>query len=272
MSRVSNSPFALAAALVLGACAGNEHTIVYHNRNPGPSPLVNWPRPSGEVEVDATIRVLEGQHFDGKMQRYYGVDDMGTSSQEENQDPVFRLSDGAVLENVILGDPAADGVHCYGSCTLRNVWWERVGEDAATFRGQKGGDVMLIDGGGASGALDKVFQNNGVGTMIIKNFYVEHFGKLYRSCGNCSRQAARTVIVENVTALVDEEGECLVGLNENYGDRAIFRGRNTIYRQAKPGYPVCQRFVGNARGLEPKKTTTGPDANCVYSEANVTLK
>ena len=158
-----------------------------------PSPIVEWPKPTGEREVDATIRVLD--HFDGHMQRFYGVDDLGTSSQDENQDPMFRLSDGAVLENVIIGDPAADGVHCYGSCTLKNVWWERVGEDAATFRGQQPDDVMIVDKGGASGAKDKVFQNNGVGTMIVKNFYVENFGKLYRSCGNCSRQSARTIVL-----------------------------------------------------------------------------
>jgi hypothetical protein len=265
-----NTPFSLLGGVaLLVSCAANEQAIEYHNRNPAPSPLVNWPRPTGEVQVDATIRVLEGAHFDGKMQRYYGIDDMGTSGQEENQDPMFRLSDGSVLENVILGDPAADGIHCYGSCTLRNVWWERVGEDAATFRGQKGSDVLLIEGGGASGAVDKVFQNNGVGTMIIRNFYVERFGKLYRSCGNCSRQAARTVVVENVTAVVDQDGECLVGLNENYGDKAIFRGKSTIYTQAKPSFPVCQRYMANARGLEPKKTTAGPDANCVYSDASV---
>ena len=86
----------LAAAALLSGCATNEDAIVYHNRNPAPSPLVRWPRPTGEVQVDATIRVIEGRHFDGKMQRFYGVDDMGTSSQEESQDPVFRLSDGAV--------------------------------------------------------------------------------------------------------------------------------------------------------------------------------
>jgi hypothetical protein len=259
-------------AVLLSACGAAKKPIEYHNRHPNPSPLVKWPKPTGEVEVDATIRVLGGQTFDGKMQRFYGVDDMGTSSQDESQDPMFRLSDGATLENVILGDPAADGVHCYGSCTLKNVWWERVGEDAATFRGQQPDDVMLIDTGGASGAMDKVFQNNGVGTMIIKDFYVEQFGKLYRSCGNCSRQAGRTVVLENVTALIGPKSSCLVGLNENYGDKAIFKGFNRMFTEVKPSFPVCQRFMGNARGLEPKKTTTGPDRNCVYDQSNVQIK
>jgi hypothetical protein len=35
---------------------------------------------------------------------------------------------------------------------------------------------------------------------------------------------------------------------------------------------VCQRFLGNARGLEPSKTTTGPDSNCVYDERSVIVE
>jgi hypothetical protein len=260
----------VACVAALLACGPTGPVHPRANTKPAPSPLVNWPKPTGEREVDGTIRVLN--HFDGKMQRFYGVDDLGTSSQDEAQDPMFRLSDGAVLENVIIGDPAADGVHCYGSCTLKNVWWERVGEDAATFRGQQPDDVMIIDKGGASGAKDKVFQNNGVGTMIIKNFYVEQFGKLYRSCGNCSRQSARTIVLENITAVTGKKSSCLVGLNENYGDRAIFKGINHIFIAGKPTFPVCQRFLGNARGLEPSKTTTGPDRNCIYDDRSVVIE
>jgi hypothetical protein len=265
-----SKPLLLLALLSLGGCGPGAPPLQRANTKPAPSPLVEWPKPSGEREVDATIRVLA--HFDGKMQRFYGVDDLGTSSQDENQDPMFRLSDGALLENVIIGDPSADGVHCYGSCTLKNVWWERVGEDAATFRGQQPDDVMIIDRGGASGAKDKVFQNNGVGTMVIKNFYVENFGKLYRSCGNCSRQSARTIVLENITVLASKKSSCLVGLNENYGDRAIFKGVSRIFTDEKPSFPVCQRFLGNARGLEPSKTTTGQDANCVYDARSVVIE
>jgi len=274
----TRSTFGFAGALLAGmllaaaaGCSGKQEKIVYFNRNPKVSPYVKWPTPTGEVEVDAQKRI--SGHFDGKMQRFYGVEDLGTSGQDEDQEPIFRLSDGSVLENVIIGDPAADGIHCYGTCTLKNVWWERVGEDAATFRGQDDKDVMIIDGGGASGALDKVFQNNGFGTMVIKNFYVEHFGKLYRSCGNCSRQSARKVVIENVTAVVGKRSSCLVGINENYGDQAIFKGINTIYRAEKPKFPVCQKWIGNSKGLEPKKTTTDNDGVlCQYSDTSVFLK
>lgn len=268
--RLVSAAIVALSSWVLAGCGSGAPDFVRANTTPAPSPIVVWPKPTGEVQVDGTIRVLD--HFDGKGQRFYGVDDLGTSSQDENQDPMFRLSDGAVLENVIIGDPAADGVHCYGSCTLKNVWWERVGEDAATFRGQQPDDVMIIDKGGASGAKDKVFQNNGLGTMVVKNFYVENFGKLYRSCGNCSKQVQRTIVLENITALAGKKSSCLVGLNENYGDKVIFKGTSHVYIGEKPKFPVCQRFLGNARGLEPSKTTTGPDKNCQYDEHNVIIE
>ena len=269
--RTTLAALTLTASAALSSCAADGPPIVYHNRNPKPSPLVTWPKATGEVEIDSTKRI--SGHFDGKMQRFYGIDDLGTSGQEEGQDPLFRLSDGTVFENVIIGDPAADGVHCYGSCTLKNVWWERVGEDAATFRGQKASDVMLIDGGGASGAKDKVFQSNLFGTMIIKNFYFEHFGKLFRSCGNCSKQSARTVILENVTAIVGKKSSCLVGINTNYGDTAIFRGTNRIYVGEKPQMPVCQKYTGNSKGLEPQKSGTGADGKfCQYDDSTLLLQ
>jgi hypothetical protein len=258
----------LAPTFALSSCAAEGPELVRANTNPKPSPLVKWPKPTGEVAMDETKRVYK--HFDGKMQRFYGVDDLGTSGQEEDQYPMFRLSDGAVIENVIIGDPAADGIHCYGSCTIKNVWWERVGEDAATFRGNRDSDQMIIDGGGASGAKDKVFQNNLLGTMIIKNFYFEHFGKLYRSCGNCSRQQGRTVILENITAVVGKKSSCLVGINENYGDIAVFRGVNQIYAAEKPKVPACQKFIGNAKGLEPKKSGVGADGkHCFYDDSTL---
>src|SRR4029079_3648461 len=100
---------------------------------------------------------------------------------------------------VILGNPAADGVHCAGNCTIQNVWWEDVGEDAATFLGSSGSVVQLVDGGGARHASDKVLQHNGNGTLTVRNFQASDFGKLYRSCGNCSTQYQRDVFFQNVT-------------------------------------------------------------------------
>jgi len=172
-----------------------------------------FPTPAGPKPVSATIKVPKTT-FDGGMQRFYGIGNLGSGGQNEDQDPIFQLADGATLKNVVLGAPAADGIHCLGTCTLANVWWEDVGEDAATFKGTSSSQTMTVNGGGARKASDKVFQHNGPGTMIIRNFQVDDFGKLYRSCGNCKTQHKRHVVLENITAF--SPGKSLVGINANY--------------------------------------------------------
>lgn len=261
--------FALLGGVGLGACT-NAPVAEYSGDKPADSPFVTWPSPTDNRPVDATIKVAGD--FDGEMARFYGVGSLGTYDQDEGQQPLFKLSEGATLSNVILGHPAADGIHCKGSCTLRNVWWENVGEDAATFRGQTPSDVMLIDGGGASGARDKVFQSNRQGTVHVKNFYVEYFGKLFRSCGNCSQQSPRHVIFENVTAVAGESSKCLAGLNENYGDTAEFRGKNVIYDTTGGKFPVCQAWTANNSGAEPKNlgSTVDPE-RCKNLSSNVVV-
>jgi hypothetical protein len=159
------------------------------------------------------------------------------------------------------GSPAADGVHCAGSCTLRNVFWEDVGEDAATFRGT--GATVRIEGGSAGNADDKVFQDNrGTGgSVTISDFEVSDFGKLYRSCGNGSTQAARSVVMENIT--VTGDGDVLAGINVNFGDTARIDGV-TLVGGAEVG--ICDLFEGNDTGDEPTKIGEGPDGtSCVAS-------
>lgn len=51
--------------------------------------------------------------------------------------------------------------------------------------------------------------------MIINSFYVNDFGKLYRSCGNCGTQYKRTVQINDVWAV---SGSALAGINTNYGE------------------------------------------------------
>lgn len=76
---------------------------------------------------------------------------------------------------------------------------------------------VLIQGGGAQEAKDKVVQHNGRGTVTIKNFTVVNAGKLYRSCGDCTNNGGpRNVVVDGLRAngLTSD----LVGINSNYGD------------------------------------------------------
>jgi hypothetical protein len=152
-------------------------------------------------------------------------------------------------------------VHCIGTCTLINVWWQDVGEDAATFKGTSASQTMTIDGGGARGASDKVFQHNGPGTMVIRNFQVRDFGKLYRSCGNCSTQYTRHVVVSNVRVTAPG-GKALVGINANYGDTATLSGITVVN---DPTIAICDKYKGVTSG-EPPKTGTGADGkNCLYA-------
>ncbi|WP_455362093.1 pectate lyase [Streptomyces sp. SYSU K21746] len=235
---------------------------------PAPRPagtIPAWPVPKGDdVPLTATQKVTTV--FDGDGRRFVGRGALGGSGQSENQPAIFELADGAVLQNVVLGNPAADGVHCSGSCTLRNVWWENVGEDAATFKASSASQIMIVDGGGARGAADKVFQHNGPGTFVIKDFRVEDFGKLYRSCGNCKTQHRRHVEIDNV--LVTAQGKVVVGINSNLGDTAKI-SRLVVGDSARP-ITVCQRFEGVTKG-EPKANGSGPDAaHCLYTPADVT--
>jgi hypothetical protein len=224
-----------------------------------------FPTAKGTVKVTKTTTVTGT--FDGGLKRYYGI---GDGSQDESQDPMFDVADGGTIKNVIIGTPGGDGIHCLGTCTIQNVWWEDVGEDAATQKGTRTGQVMTIDGGGAQKASDKIFQHNGPGTMIIKNFLAKDFGKLYRSCGNCSKQYKRTVVVQNVTVVAP--GKVLVGINTNYGDKATFTGI-TIQGDSSKKIHICDRFTGNSTGAEPPRTGTGADGTyCVYSSADVTYK
>jgi len=195
------------------------------------------------------------------MQRFVS-DGLGDGGQGESQKPLFELADGATLENVIIGAPAADGIHCDGTCTLKNVWWEDVGEDAATLKGSASSQVFSIDCGGAKLASDKVFQHDGPGTMKISNFYVQDFGKLYRSCGNCSKQYTRHVVVSNTLAT---SGKDLAGVNENYHDTASFSGILIA-----SGITICQRYTGNDTGAEPPATGSGADGKiCIYGPNDI---
>lgn len=176
-------------------------------------------------------------------------------------DAVFLLEEGSTLSRVVIGKDQAEGIHCLGSCTLDHVYFEDVCEDAITIK-QKSG-TSRINYGGAKGASDKVVQHNGGGTVIINSFYVENFGKLYRSCGNCGTQYKRAVEINDVWAV---KGDVLAGINSNYGDTAKIRTT-----KASSVSTVCQRFNGNSNGDEPTKAGSGPDSTyCLYSTSDIT--
>jgi hypothetical protein len=226
-----------------------------------PAAAATWPTPSKSQPVSSTISVSGVR--DGGMVRYYGSGNLAGDGQEEGQDPIFKLAAGATLKNVIIGAPGADGIHCEGNCTLQNVWWEDVGEDAATFRG---GSTYTVTGGGAKKAADKVFQHNGPGTVNISNFAVSEFKTLYRSCGDCSTQYTRKVNLSNIEVTGTGSTARLVGINVNRNDVATLRGI-TILNDAGRKVVPCQKYNNTTA------VGTGPDStNCLYSTSDITYR
>lgn len=128
-----------------------------------PHPSVNtvWPTSAGSTTFPTASVIPPGAVFDGGMSlfdRAGTAGDCGGQAELDRTAAVFILEEGATLRNAIIGPKQAEGVHCLGACTIENVWWEDVCEDAATFWGD---GPRYIRGGGAREASDKVFQHNG---------------------------------------------------------------------------------------------------------------
>ncbi|KAF2654953.1 polysaccharide lyase family 3 protein [Lophiostoma macrostomum CBS 122681] len=208
-----------------------------------------FPSPSGTTALAAVRTITAGQSLDGGMKQW----DRSPSTCNEqaeggDSDAVFLLADGATLSNVIIGPNNGEGVHCLGTCTLNNVWWTDVCEDAATFK-QKSG-TSYVNGGGARNADDKVLQHNGAGTVAVKNFYAENVGKLYRSCGNCGTQYARASTFDNVKVV---GGDVVAGVNGNLGDTTSVKNSCLL-----SGTEACWLYKGVTSG-EPSKTASVAD-------------
>lgn len=237
-----------------------------------------------KVNRTATIPVAAGATWDGLVVYGKWVCLVGTASnmlgdQSESQIPHFELGAGATVKNVVIGDPnfgsgrdlkagGADGIHCNGNCTISNVYWGDVGEDAAT---QKGSGTMTISGGAAYKGADKIFQNNGNGSTIsISNFYAEEAGKLYRSCGNCSSQYVRYANVNGVTLYNVSAG---LGVNSSFDSAKLpaLAGKYDVANMTDfvtngSSSSRCVGYVGTAKGYEPVKDTNTSNVarSCLY--------
>ncbi|KAH6951760.1 pectate lyase-domain-containing protein [Fusarium avenaceum] len=236
----------IAATLAMGAYAAPAPPQT--TRAPSLSARQEAGGAGGSSVLDAPMTIAAGESFDGGN----AIFDRGVSctGQEEggDSDAVFILEKGATLSNVRIGPNQIEGVHCNGGCTLNNVVWDAVCEDAFSIKKQEDGETTTINGGGATGAEDKVIQHNGGGTVIIKDFEVSDFGKLYRSCGNCKSMPARHVEISGGSA---SNGKMLVGINPNMGDTAKISGIK-ITNVPKE----CITFKGVTDGSEPEEVGT----------------
>ncbi|WP_239469896.1 pectate lyase [Archangium violaceum] len=166
---------------------------------------------------------------------------------KEGQKTVFEVEDGVTVKNLIIagGLSAGNGIVCLGNCTLDHVYWEDICEDAAT--NTKDGATMTLDHVIALHASDKVFQHNAKGNSktIIKNSYISDFGKLWRSCGDCTNNGGpRNLVVDNVK--VEGIKSALAGANQNYGDTVTITNLFVKggYNASKDKPKICTEFIG----------------------------
>ena len=91
------------------------------------------PASKGSVTYKSPM-VVKGT-FDGGLKTYgRGVSCTG-QAEGGDSDAVFLIENGGTLKNAIIGKDQIEGVHCKGSCTIENVWWVDVCEDALSLKG-----------------------------------------------------------------------------------------------------------------------------------------
>ncbi|GKT88714.1 pectate lyase [Colletotrichum tofieldiae] len=220
-----------------------------------------FPTPKGSQNLAAVKTIAAGQSFDGGMQLWdRSPSTCHGQTEGGNKDAVFILEEGSTLSNVVIGPNNGEGIHCLGSCTINNVekandanavpnsWFQKVCEDAITFRQTSG--TSFVNGGGAQDAQDKVLQHNGGGTVAVKNYFCKNCSKMYRSCGNCKTQSARHATFDNIRL---DGGKVVAGYNGNLGDNVVVKDSCVI------GAEVCENFEGNSSGAEAKLVSKGPD-------------
>uniref|UniRef100_A0A915DHI8 Probable pectate lyase F n=1 Tax=Ditylenchus dipsaci TaxID=166011 RepID=A0A915DHI8_9BILA len=236
-----------------------------------------WPAATADIMVNATILINASQLFDCNYTRYIpNPTILGSGNQKERQKAVFQLSDSATLQNCIIGaaagtDGSADGVHCIGNgCTIINVWFEDVGEDAITFYGLNSSNIKYtVRGGGARNAVDKIFQFDGKGTAYIYDFWADTFARFLRHCGNCANQYERHSVLSNITAYNGTAGQFIAGVNFNYNDSATITGLK-LGGASEHQVHACKRFTGVTTG-EPVSNGTDADGKyCIYNPADIT--
>jgi pectate lyase len=236
--------------------------------NPPPTgayPGCEMPTATSTVQLASTMVIAAGQTFDGQNRRY----NLSGGSQSEGQPALFDLQDGATIKNVIIGNLAADGIHCLGNCTIDHVWWEDIGEDAATALGPAG-TVANITCGAAYNGADKTFQFNGRGELRISRFYAADAGKLVRSCGDCTGNGGPRRIT--VTDVITHDVPTIVGINSNFGDVATIR-RLTVNNSGTSKTKICQVYKGVVKG-NGSTSALGVEfntPNCQVSQSDVTL-
>lgn len=138
------------------------------------------------ITLTTTIRVTSGTFScGGNTYISNGSGGLGDGGQGESQSPLFRVENGATLDNCVIGAPAADGVHFYNGGRANNIRWTDVGEDAATVKSSNNSTVT-ISGGSTRQSADKTFQVNAAGTFNVTGHDGDGFQTFIRQNGGTS--------------------------------------------------------------------------------------
>jgi hypothetical protein len=223
-----------------------------------------WPTPTGStVTISGTKSVTD---YDGKGALHEGDLNDCTKGDQDSSKAILEVANGGSVKNVIFGKNIGDGIHCLGSCTIENVWFPYICDDAITInRESQASGTSTIKNSGFKYARDKTIQHNGGdSTLNIDSVYVETAGKLYRSCGEgggCTSSAKHTVNISNVIAIGVGQ---VAGVSEN--DRATLTNicafRSPILCSTyKPGSDSDSTTGANG-------TNEGPSPSCSYKPSD----
>ncbi|MES1164414.1 MAG: pectate lyase [Verrucomicrobiota bacterium] len=238
-----------------GGIAGTSGATVHQSAT---CTVPTWPTASGTPVSISGTKTVSGV-YDGKMALHDGDQNDCTNGDQSSTHAIIEIADGGTVKNVVFGAHVGDGIHCLGTCTIDNVWFQYICDDAITMLGGSG-KTATITNSGFKGARDKTIQHNGDGsTVVIDHVYVETAGKLYRSCGQgCSSSESRTVKISNLVAVGASE---IAGVSTN--DHATLSNicayrTPSLCRTYKPGSETETTTGANG-------TNEGPDANCSYT-------
>jgi hypothetical protein len=166
------------------------------NTGAGPTTTCGCLKSAGEFgsnPIGSTIMVDGGEVYDGKCMTFRASNALGDGTQAEGQKPIFIINNGT-LQNVIIGNSAADGVHIEGKATLKNIHWLDIGEDAMSVGSSVGGSPTVdLDCGSSAQGSDKTFQVNAVSTWTIRNFTAKTAGKFMRQNGSSTFKMTLTI-------------------------------------------------------------------------------
>lgn len=204
---------------------------------------------------------------------------LSCASNSETQPAVLTLRNSSIRNVKLAANGGSDGIHCNsGNCTLADVVWNDICEDAATNKSEGGtmtivgGSAYNASGSGYGGTPDKIFQHNSKNstTIVAGGFTATGTnGKLWRSCGNCSSNGGpRNLLVYDVN--INGAIGSIAGANRNFGDKATIRRlKIKNYVRGKP--PVCEEFQGVQSGSSSTKYGEyWNTASCDVSTGDVT--